>query len=187
MRFQTLRVLYEGRRGLAAGSHSSNSTAPLLGVFCASPSQIRRFVPRGVRAVPCRGLVMRGQVVAQGEQVPFRGHRFIHPLQSRISDGMCLGLPVLPLLLGGSPGGWWHLRVSQVDDKCQRSSPRVQMLAGLHALACGFFSGRSTGTPPLEEDFGDNVCVQTHIVIALSHSASMASHSATLCVSPAFP
>lgn len=101
----TNKPLYEGRRGLAAGSHSSNSTAPLLGVFCASPSQIRRFVPRDVLAVPCGGLVTRGQVVAQGEQVPFRGHRFIHSLQSRISDWMYLGLPVLHC----SWGGHWRL------------------------------------------------------------------------------
>lgn len=44
----------ERGQGLAAGSHSSNSSACLLGVFCASPSQIRRFVPRDVLAVPCR-------------------------------------------------------------------------------------------------------------------------------------
>lgn len=77
----------ERGQGLAAGSHSSSSPACLLGVFCASPSQIS-FVPRDVWAVPCRELVVRGRAMAQGEQVAFRGHRFIHFLQSKISDWM---------------------------------------------------------------------------------------------------
>lgn len=152
----------------------------LLGVFCASPSQIR-FVPWDVQAVPCRGLVVMGQAMAQGDLQRTQVHSFPPEQDFRLDVSW---FACTPTAVGGSPGSWQHLGVSQVDDKCQGPSLRVQMLTDLLALACGFSSGRSTGTPPLGGDFGDSVCVHAHIVIALSHSAS---HSATLCVSPAFP
>lgn len=92
----------ERGQGLAAGSHSSNSTACLSGVFCASPSQIRRFVTRDVQAVPCRGSVVRDQ----GEQVAFVGHRFIHSFPPEQDFRLDLSwLACAPTAVGGVTWG----------------------------------------------------------------------------------
>lgn len=59
-------------------------------------------------------------------------------------------------------------------------------LIGLLALACGFFSGRSTGTPLMGGILG-TVFVSKHTSSFLCPTAGMASHNTTLCVSLAFP
>lgn len=183
-RFQTLRVLHEGRRGARLGSRDPQQRLKRLAfrsVWCFSfPDQ--ELCPQG-----CPGLVVRGQAVAQGEQVAFRGHRFIHPLRSEISEWMCLGLPVLPLLSGchlGAGSIWGCLRLMKnVKDLlcgCRCSYPD-------RSPCMWILLWQEPRDSPAGGDFRDSVCVQTHVVIALSHSASVAPRSATLCVSPAFP
>lgn len=173
---------------MAAGSHSSNSTARLLGVFCASPSQIR-FFPRDVQAGPHRGLVARGQAMAQGEQVAFRTQ--VHSFPPERDFGLDVSwLACAPTAVGGGHLGassiWECLRlvtnVKHLLRGCGCSCPDQSACPGMWILL--WQEHRDT---PNGGDFGDSVCVQTHIIIALSHSASVASHNAAFCVSPAFP
>lgn len=68
--------------------------------------------------------------------------------------------------------------MSQADDKCQGPSLRVQMLTGLLALwhmDSSLVGAQGHSCWGWGVDFGDSVFVQTHIVIALSHSVGVAS------------
>lgn len=174
-------------KGARLGSGEPQQRLQLLtyrSVLCFSfPHQ--QVCPQGC---PMQGAGAEGS--GHGSGGAFRGHRFIHsfiPCRARFQTGCVLVFACAPAAVGGSPGGWQHLGVSQVGGKCQGPfSEGADAHWSPCCVVCGFLSGRSTGTV-LGEDFGDSVCVQTHIVIALSRSAGVASHRATLCVLTCFP
>lgn len=129
MRFQTLRVLHEGRRGARLGSGEPQqrlNRSSFGSVLCFSfPDQV---CPQRCPGCATQRAGGEGSGHGSGGAGGFQRtqvHSFPPERDFRLDVSW---FACAPTAVGGSPGGWQHLEVSRVGEKCQGPSPRVQVL-----------------------------------------------------------